>query len=183
MTPFWRPEPLTEVEVTLWQALMEAHHQSAYRPNVSSQVVKLVAVGSGDYGKAISAAVSSIGSFHAPLMQTMALLTSTAPDILVQNLLQEGKVIPGWGSSFVKGDQDPLWDTVDGILAEKYPEIYSVIDLVTRTLHNNGKKIYPNPSTYTAACALVFRMTPGVAPFLFVSGRLAAWSQIAGGVL
>lgn len=158
---------------------MEAHHLSAFRQNVSTQVVQLVAAGSNDYTKAISAAISSVGGRHAPLSATMNLLQSVNPDAMVKRLLKDGLLVPGWGSSFNKGEADPLWADVDSILSLNYFDLYQTIQTITRALHSAGKNIQPNPSTYTSACALALGIPAKVAPFIFITGRLSAWSEIA----
>src|SRR5688572_2577198 len=99
MNVFWRPEPLNEHDQKLLQMCFEAHAQSALRQNVSSVVLQQVAISSGDYTKAVSAALMSLGGMHAPLIDTWKLLTS---DVDIHAIFGANLKIPGWGNSFEK---------------------------------------------------------------------------------
>lgn len=154
--------------------LFDAHDRSALRGNVSHEALKLAAIGSGDYFKSIAAALMTLGGLHAPLERTEAFLRS--PDILVavDDILSAGLRIPGWGNSFVRG-HDPIWEPVRLALQE-FP-VSKTIEAVTQSLHDRGKDIYPNPSCYTAAVAIVEGLEPGGIGEWLILGRLHAWTQ------
>jgi citrate synthase len=175
-TPFWRAEPLTEAENALWQALMQAHHNSVFRPNASTNVVQVAAAGSGDLSKALSAAISTIGGLHAPLYQTALFLLQEKPEEMVEKILAAEAKVPGWGNSFVRGEKDPLWAEVEQVLAVVSPSLVEKLEKVTEALHKHGKKLYPNPSAYSAAAGIALGLRPALLPFVFISGRLAGWT-------
>ena len=52
------------------------------------------------------------------------------------------------------------------------------ISSITAALFANGKTIYPNPATYTAATAIIIGMSEKIAPSLVLFGRLEAWTEI-----
>ena len=58
-------------------------------------------------------------------------------------------------------------------------EFADKIDAITRYLHEKEKNIFPNPSTYTAACAIILKVPTDVAPYLLILGRLGGWSALA----
>ena len=131
------------------------------------------------YTNAIAAAILSIGNgIHAPLEFTIQLLNEPDPVKEANRILDEGCKIPGWGNSFVKGQPDPIWNDADATIYHVAPELWRTIRGITTALHGRGKKIFPNPSTYTAATAIILRMPPKLAPSIFVMGRLAGWSKL-----
>lgn len=156
----------------------KAHDQSAMRDNVSSVTVQNVSLGSGNYLNAICAAILSTGGKHAPIIPTIELLEGTGQTEAVERMLAIGAKVPGWGNSFVQDDIDPIWKGVDAKLKENHGPIHDVMGTITRVLHANNVMIYPNPSAYTAACAIVLGIPKHAAPYLFVACRLERWSYI-----
>lgn len=184
ITPFWRETPLTESEQRLWDAVMQAHHESAMRQNMSHGAAVNAFVGSGSYAAAMASAILTTGGMHAPIAETMDVvnfaLHAEEGEIrgFVHAEIESGGRIKGWGNSFIKGAEDDLWLGFQDVLKETFPVIYTAIRSLTVALHACGKNIYPNPSAFTAATALALGIPPVVAPFIFFQGRLAAWTQI-----
>lgn len=174
MTPFWRSTPLSEDEAQLLQLTLEAHANSAFRQNVSSIVLCNVATGSGDYTKALIAALAALGGTHAPLCSTWNFLEAGDTN---GRLLRREK-LPGWGNSFVRGSDDPLWSGVDALLRKLNADLMAHVSAVTEALHVVGRKVYPNPSLYTVAVAMTLGIPKAVTPWLFVMGRLNSWSHL-----
>lgn len=176
--PFWRDTELAPHEKALLRAVLDAHYHSTFRDNLSTVAVKLSACGSGDYTKALAAALSTLGGVHAPLVQTHQFLSCEDPPMAARRLLDAGLKVPGWGSSFVKGEKDEKWLPVEKLLAEHWWPLYEKIDMVTAVLRMSGKDLHPNPSAYTAATAIILGMKADLAPYLFVAGRLQGWSEV-----
>ena len=162
---------------TLVTVVYRAHSESACRGNISHKALQLAAVGSGDYLKSICAALMTLGGVHAPLLATYDLLSSLHIVEDVEMMMSEGKRVPGWGNAFVKGSQDPIWQPVHNLLCDINPELVNQIDAVTSYLHRLGKKIFPNPSCYTAATAILIEMPRDITPSLLLNGRLPAWTD------
>jgi citrate synthase len=165
---FWRDEPASVEEIELLNELHAAHAISAFRNNASSVAVANSAAGSGNYFQAMAAALMMLGGVHGPLLQSYDLLAGK-PFTGIQ---------PGWGNSFVKGEPDATWGKVDLLLEKNWKPIHSTISLKTKELHDLGKKIYPNPSIYTAGVAHAIRLPREAVPVLFIRSRLEAWSDI-----
>jgi len=176
---WWKRECLRVDETKLFSALHRAHHMSAFRANVSSVVVAQTFEASGDLSKAIAAAILTLGRKHAPLEHTYQFLSIEEPWREVAGMLKRGAKVPGWGGTFQRDKPDPLWQEVDDMLADLWPAIYIKISSVTTTLIEHGKTLYPNPSAYTAAVALVLGLPKELVSYLFIGARLAAWSMIA----
>lgn len=178
--PFWREMPLDDAERGLMAALFEAHHHSALRDNISSHAVLGTAIGNGTYVNAIASGLLTLGSLHGPIPQAMALLAEKHPGKIVgSELSHDPKVrIPGWGSSFAKDKPDPLWNDVHQIIVETWHELGQRINAVTEAFKKAGKPIQPNPACYTAAVALIVGMPPSCSPYLFLCGRMNAWSKM-----
>lgn len=176
--PFWRSEPLSDGERALWQAVERAHSACVWRDNTSSVAVLQAATGSGDYTKAVAAALMTLGGRHAPIEQSMGILVMADSVKAAHSFLAAGLKVPGWGNSFIKGGPDKSWDEVDKLLAKHFERIHSKIVAVTTYLHERGKKVFPNPSIYTAALALILKVPAPMAPWLFVRARLDAWTEL-----
>ncbi len=177
--PFWRKDPLTKEEDTLLKLVLEAHFASADRNNISSDAVRASAFGSGDYTKAIASALLTLGGIHAPLELTYEMLMTDRPADAATHLLASGKLVPGWGNSFERGHDDPLWLNVIEWFQDHRPAFYALrIEAVTKALALYGKNVFPNPSAFTAATAIVLQIPQPIAAFLFVAGRLPAWTNI-----
>lgn len=177
--PFWRLESLSKKEQSLFAAVLGCHGISALRENVSAQIARACAASSASYTQSLASAILSTGGIHAPIEQTMNLLNHDDPGTLVGTLLAAGYRIPGWGNDFVKGRRDDDWIPVDDIIKfGDWIEVRDKLEAITKALHKAGKDIYPNPSAYTAAAALILKMPPNMAQFLFFAGRLESWSAI-----
>jgi citrate synthase len=110
----------------------------------------------------------------------MALLSNEDAVGAAASLINAGMRVPGWGNSFIKDGPDSGWAEVDRVLLEHYLETHAKIVGVTEFLHARRKKIFPNPSIYTAATALILGLPPVLAPYLFIAGRLNAWTDLIG---
>jgi len=163
--------------VTLLDAVLQAHHDSALRGNCSHHALAMSAFGSGDYFKAVAAALLTLGGLHAPLLKTYDLLASQDCLDQVEAALAAKQRIAGWGSEFAKGDHDPLWVPVASLLVKEAPLIARKITTITNFFHARGKNLYPNPSCYTAAAALALGIPRAGVGELLIRGRLTAWTE------
>lgn len=179
MKPFWRNSPLSAEEQKLLNAVFDAHNQSAFRQNPSTLAVGCVAQGSGDISKSIAAGLMALGGQHGPIIETYDILKSERParDI-VDEKLEWKTYVPGWGSSFVKHDVDPIWNDVNGLLALNHKAMWERMNDFTEALKEAGKELYPNPSAFTAATAIVVGLPRSVSPYLLIVGRISAWTEI-----
>lgn len=170
MKPFWRTEPLSEKEAELVDAMFYAHSKSVARGNVSSETFFQVASGSWQYCNALAAAILSVGGMHAPLADTIDVLSSEKPAIYASVLDK----VPGWGNSFEKRVPDVMWLEVAALIKHGWPDMHQKLEEVTQYLKT--KELFPNPSAYTSAVAIIIGLPKSIAPMLFVMGRLEAWS-------
>lgn len=179
MEAWWRNEPLSSEQEKLLNAVFKAHYKSSFRPNPSSVTVAQTADSSGDLSKAIAAGLLSLGAKHAPLEQTIRFLSLDHPEKNVAWTLETGEKVPGWGGAFQKDGTDPIWHEVDEIVSETRPDLSTKLFAVTVALHEHGKQIFPNPSAYTACAAIAVGLPANLATYIFILGRLTAWTQIA----
>lgn len=177
MKPFWRLQELTAYEERLLKTVLEAHRQSATRNNCSAAALQHAWHGSRSYSQALIAALATLGELHGPIVQTYELLSFNCAG-RVEALLEAGQRVPGWGNSFIKGELDPLWRPVDELLYRDFPEEYARLVAVSVKLHTARIKVYPNPSAYTALTAIILGMPKEIASWLFVAGRLGAWTEM-----
>jgi citrate synthase len=145
--------------------------------------VRIAADASGELAKAIIAGIVTMGVKHAPVEETIRFLSLENPAGEVGSILRAGRKVPGWGGTFQKDKPDPLWAGVDSSLKKKSELLYAKCEAVTAELKDHGKILYPNPSAYTAATAIVLGVPSKVASWLFIYGRITAWVQLAAGYL
>lgn len=168
---------IDERRFCLAEACWTAHAAVALRGNASHMALRLSAQASGDYCKAIIAALTTVGIRHAPMEQTYALLTNPDTSNAVETMLKEGQKIAGWGNSFVRGEPDPAWAECARLIGEHNPALAEKIASITELLHSKGKNIFPNPSCYTAAIVICMSLPAQACYHLFIQGRLHAWTQ------
>lgn len=176
MKVFWRTDDLSEHESELLRLCLEAHSQSAWRNNASSTALTISAHGSGNYASSLICGLSTLGGSHAPLIDSWRVLHSNSNEI--DSAIEASMKIPGWGNSFEKGDVDALWKPIADHIQKHFSFIHEKINSITEKLHACGKKVYPNPSIFTAATGLILKMPPQILPWLFIQGRLNAWTML-----
>jgi hypothetical protein len=165
----------------LHEELLRVHEVLAARENLSSQMISCAAKVEKDFGSACIMAIASLGGLHAPIEQTMKLLSGPSAIRTAEVLLQDGSKVPGWGSSFVKGEKDPIFDELDYIMYKpgnhtKFGTLWHHIADITDTLRS--KNIFPNAACYTAAACLLNDIPPCIAIKVLIQGRIEAWSEI-----
>ncbi len=160
----------------LHEELIRVHAHLATRENLSSQLISCAAKAEKDFGSACIMAIASLGGLHAPIEQTTNLLLDPNAIRTAEVLLQEGNKVPGWGSSFVKGEKDPIFDALDGMVYEHSMKLWCLIVDITDRLCS--KDIYPNAACYTAACCILNEIPPCVALKTLIQGRIDSWSDI-----
>lgn len=170
-------EPTDDHVWELIAAVLEAHHESVFRNNVSSAAVQNCAVGSGELTKAVASAILSVGGLHAPLVQTARLLKNPDAHKEAALMLERGEKVPGFGCSFTDGE-DPLWTKVSDLIREYFPDMQRKIDRIKGVLHMAGKKIQPNAACFTAAAGIISGMDEEIIPMLFIKGRLDGWGTL-----
>ena len=174
---FWRERSLTADEGILLGSLFEAHAQCVSRNNISSYVLKAVAVGSSRYENSIAAALLSIGGVHAPLQNAFRLINDPHAVDLARVMVVQGERVPGWGNSFVKGP-DAVWEDTRFRLQQLNPTLLQRIIEVSDVLNHYGKMIHPNAAAYSAAVAITLEIPVHITPWLFIRGRLDAWTKL-----
>lgn len=153
---------------TVLEACLAAHAKAAMRENASTHILRGAYFGSQSKTQAIAAALLSTGGAHAPLEQTYAFLAAPERLSTMHMMLDRGELVPGWGSSFVKGGPDPLWEEVDRMVGNS-------LSAITEHLHGRGLMLWPNGSAYTVLTSI----ETGVDPLqIFIQGRLAAWFEM-----
>ena len=174
------PLPRSALSVNkLMDEMYTFHNEIALRENASAaSVASLAAVGK-DYFTSIAGGLLTLGEIHAPLSQTHKFI-SRCSELNYENeikthLLNHYK-IPGWGSSFVKGNPDSVFFAVDCMLeGSKTQESQK---RVTEFLHEKGLMLYPNASYYTVACCIESGIPIEKAAFHLVNARLPAWTEL-----
>lgn len=163
-------------KLALLDMLADAHDRAALtNTNASSVAVQLAAIGSADFGKAITAAVSMLGAAHGPITAARVRIYGFNGDWIAA--LDRGERMPGWGNSFHKDGIDPSWGPFADYLKAEYPQGSQRLDEITETLAARLKRtLYPNAAAFTAVSAQLLGVPYGVEAALFVASRLPAWA-------
>lgn len=135
-------------------------------------------LGSGNYERAVAAAILSLGGAHAPIAETIQFLTCQDPERVVMAGVPAGGMVPGFGNSFEKGHPDPIWEPVRKILEDSFTLLHGRLMDIQNALHGLGKVVYPNASAFTACAAIVTGIPAHLASYLVLKGRLDAWTDI-----
>lgn len=167
-----------ESEKELFEIVSRCHFKSSFRDNPSSVAVKFAAHSSGKFGNAVIAAISMLGNPHGPVQEVTEMLSSENPIGFAKMYIDSGAKVPGWGNGFVKGKLDPAWEEANEYIKKNFPDLFLLIDEITKLLHDNGKMIFPNPACYTAITAIVNDIPADAASYVFISSRLPAWFEI-----
>lgn len=169
MKVFWRETELTEMERELLTALRTAQYQSGFRNSASTVAFKVAYEATEDFTKGVAAALATLGVYHAPITH-------------IYNFIESGDelplLVPGWGQSFVKGEDDPLYLDVKKLVGELDSVLMDQINGITEELHAIGKNIFPNPGLWTVAAAMVLGADAQTANYLFLSPRIDAWATL-----
>jgi citrate synthase len=162
----------------LFEIVSRCHIESTFRNNPSSLAVKMAAQSSGKFINAVTAALSMLGNPHGPVQEVTEMLDSEDPIAFAKMYIDNGAKVPGWGNGFVKGKPDPAWNEAHEYIKENFSDMFSLVDEITKLLHDDGKMIYPNPACYTAITAIVNYIPADAASYIFISSRLPAWFDI-----
>ena len=163
----------------LMRLMQECHNKCCERPNASSYILYTSLTSSCDSKSAIISAIASLGGSHAPIKEAYGMLCDTDDDIIkkCQEIIDKKWTVAGFGSDFVKGRRDEIFNDVDVYLSENYPIIHRKIELINSVLHNNGKNVYPNAAIYTAATAIAEKYTQQSSMALLIKLRIDGWTR------
>jgi citrate synthase len=155
-----------------------AHVNSALNnDNLSSNLVKQMAIVGKSFTEALATAILSLGDVHGPTYQARRMLFYTDRKSLIR-AINDGVIIPGFGNAFYKDNIDPAWIDFRKILEAEYPENAKQIDEIAELLSKlKGKDLYPNPAAYTAATAHIMDMLPGTEIGLAIAARMGVWAK------
>ena len=164
---------------SLLETTLAAHNNAALgNRNLSSEIVSAVTRGSGDFTKATSAALLSIGEAHAPIDKARYIFRFAKPEDLTA-LRKAGTKVPGWGNSFFKDGIDPAFIPVHELIAANCPDYIARLDTLTMAVNGGfDKKLHPNAAILTAMVCEIINLPPGLESSLFILGRLPAWAKL-----
>ena len=159
--------------------LFEAHEFAAERnESASSNLFKMSCFGSGDFDKAVIAAIAMTGNLHAPIKDTRRILFHTSKQNIL-DMIDHGEKIPGFGNSFYKDGVDPSFIELNRYIRDRYFTIYKIVPWTQEMLRLSGKILYPNAALYTAIVAEIIGFKNGAESFLFIYSRLPIWAKMA----
>ena len=160
------------------EELERVHDSLAYRDNASSVTIQGCASLGKDFPSSVAAALMTIGETHAPLKQTALLLCYDQPWDMVSQTLKHGKKVPGWGSSFIKGEPDLTFSKLDLLILEHDEKLWNNMNSITKYIQGTGLNLWPNAACYTIASLLVAGKNVKYADRYFIEYRLNAWHHL-----
>ena len=164
---------------SLIEEMYSFQNEIALRSNASAASISALGQVGKDYFTSIAGGLLTLGEIHAPLSQTFKFISRCSElnheNEIKTHLLNHYK-IPGWGSSFIKEEPDPVFFAVDCMLEGS--NMQESQKRVTQFLHNEGMMLYPNASYYTVACCIESNVPIEKAAFHLVNSRLPAWTEL-----
>lgn len=162
----------------LTNLMMEAHLKSALNnDNLSSSFVMQMASAGKSFTESMATALLSLGNLHGPVTQCRQVLYYMEEDQL-QQALDAGMIIPGFGNAFYKDGIDPAWDDFVEMLKVDFTPYHERIEEISKRLSDKkGTTLYPNPASFTATVAELLNMPVGTEISLAVSARIPAWVE------
>jgi citrate synthase len=179
------PEQHNELIQVLW----DTHKEAAMRDNSSKMILEIAWDSNGNnLRESIIAALCSFGGRHAPIKMTYSFLqayiklTPESRNGFIANLIRNKDVshgnIPGLGSSFVKGQHDPMLNGIKNAIDYIDP-VFSEIaaDMMQRVYGAKGVSVFPNLAFYTAAAMLLANVPPSMCEYIAIGARTEAWME------
>jgi citrate synthase len=171
--------PSLAIDDDLIAELLSVHDKIGRRNNASYvSMVQSRSLGK-DLFSSLASALLTLGGLHAPILQTYHFLSSFRTNEEIQSHVESEltamRKIPGWGSSFEKGQPDPEFKILDEMLSGS--PIHCRMHYVSGLLHGSGIQIYPNASCYTCAVCISKDLPVAIAQYFLVNGRLNAWTS------
>lgn len=168
---------LSDEQASMASMLFEAHFKAAKdNDNLSKGVYCGALAGSGNEVQAVSAALLTTGSRHAPVIAARQLIFEQAPNVVedtIKNILRVKGMVPGFGNSFFKDRIDPafqpVFNALEGSMAGQR------LDFAWRQI---PKKIFPNAAGITAAVAYHCGLPSPLELWFFIAPRTAAWLSL-----
>lgn len=120
----------------------------------------------------------TLGGLHAPIKMCYHQL-DFALRLQPQTQIPEYNIYYGFGSSFIKGDADPILEDVAHYIYMFYNGMYKTIEkLMARANRNREVKLYPNIAMYTTATAILLKKPIEFCESLLIETRVSEWIKI-----
>lgn len=161
------------------------HQDGAMRECASTVILgQTFKVNGANSAQSIVAAISSMGGSHAPLVEAarffnfvMSEPPESVPD-MIKDILKTGKV-PGFGSSFVKDEVDPIHYEIDAAMRRySSKQHYYIVEMTYAIQKQTKKKLNPNTALYSAAYASIMNIDPVLLPGLVIEARIPVWNVL-----
>jgi citrate synthase len=121
--------------------------------------------------QAISAAIMTTGSLHAPIEEAYYNLVEASDEYL-----SSIEVVAGFGNSFFKDRIDPSFQPVYHYLSRYYPQYIVRIEHIQKVAQI--EHLFPNAAIITACCLSALDMPKELGIALFVKYRVQAWTEL-----
>ena len=162
--------------MNIYNAFNDMHTEMAFRNNASSTLIKAMAQLGKPLNDAIAASLLTLDTIHAPIRSACECFNEYENDggLSVSSCKRK---IPGFGSSWYKGEPDPV---VEKFLDELDPDVQGLVIQYTDYVRSiwDRPKLYPNAALATAAFAFQENINPVTAISNVIVGRIDAWVSI-----
>lgn len=153
------------------------HTEMAFRNNASTAILRAMANLGKPFNDALAAALLSLNTIHAPIQAASNVwsLFNENKDTHMHTWYTKN-MVPGFGSSWFKGQEDPQ---VSWYLKSLPTEIVENLNSLTKQVQEyTGKPLFPNAAIVTAITADLLDMPSYMGMSLVVEARLRAWTEI-----
>ncbi len=154
---------------------MALHGRLAERNCASTEVIRTMAQLGKGFGDTLAAGLLTLGGLHAPLEEAAHVWKHGTVEGFVASF---DRLVPGYGSSWVKDGNDPEFDRLRAYLPG---DVLTRLDEITcRVQIATGKNIFPNAAMYTAIAGDLLGFEPEELQILLINGRLPRWTILWG---
>jgi len=164
-----------ESALKLKSLVVAAHRQAAYNnDNLSSDIVKRIALTKAPFQQAVIGALASSGAGHGPIQHSRWLIYQGGPEAALA-ILERKERVPGFGNSFFRDDIDEAWFTVRDFVKAEMPEDWEQLDAIHQAILPI-KEIHPNAASFSAICAQRLGLPVGGELALAMEARAVVWA-------
>lgn len=174
----WLTIEPSEDRERLLETLFKCHRAAAKNnANLSSTAIMQVAAAGKGIESAIAGGLMTLGDIHGPVAQARMMIF-TAEDKQLWESLEEGRILPGWGNAFFKGEMDPAIIPIADLISSEYPKVDNRLMRITEFIAEvKDKRIFANAAAYTAVTAEILELPVGIEMILAIGARLPTWTS------
>jgi citrate synthase len=169
---------LTENETVLIGLIFDAHSNAAQNNyNASKQACSIAMQGSGSFVQSVASAILTLGSVVGRHGVTLGARRLLRGEVSVQDIIERGDMVPGFGNSFHKDGIDPAFVLVNEYISLNWSNYSDRVNAIRESISKYGKNLFPNPAMFTAITSEILGVRDGFESVLLIIPRIQSWAR------